>query len=361
MPNNILLFPVSGAGIGPASGMLVPARTLFVSTAWPAGADPLVFFTTISAALIQAATLVPTAASPIAIIVYPGTYPAALTLVSNAHIVGAYRRDVEITGPISWTPGAGVNAPQTAANELCGLYNLDITNLLAIDATGKAASLSTCEVRDCGLSTTTHIGRAGLMTDRLQIFDTIDFGIGGGGGGITMTNTNGNLYHSFFLGITLLGTTGCSIQGHQVFGTLTVNAGTTCNMDQTDTFAPVVVAAGGILSAVGSVLASTVSSAAGALVDIRGSEYFSAAALIGPGPIDRSITIMTGIPTAPGPNVVAIVPPFPDATYNVHATDVSVVPGGVTLSVPAATKLPGSFTMVEGLVGRAYDVTLLKV
>ena len=360
MSGVLQIYPVNAGGGGGPGVNLVPARTLYVSTAWPAGADPLVFFTSIAPAEAQALALVPTAASPVEIIIFPGVYPGAITLVSNVHLV-ADRRNVIVTGVVVYTPGAGVNAPQTAALEFVSIHGIDFEDLVTCDATGKAGNLSTIEFRDCGLSTTVHVGRAGLF-DRIQIFDCIDFGTGGGGGGIKMTGSNGNLYHSFFLGIDALGSAAVTVQSHEVYGTVTVVGPAAMNIDQTDVYAPIIVGPGATFTAVGSSLTAGVSSAAGAMVDIRDSEYYSPASIVGPGPIDRSIYRFIAGPTAVGPNVILFTgipaPLYSTGFYNVQLTDNAGAGGGALPSVTGKAAI--GFTLNDPTGGRTFDVTVLK-
>jgi len=262
--------PVSGGGGGrgrqgpagaPGPGF-EPARTLFVAQSWPAGVNPAVFFTSIPPALTAAAALTPTISDPVLVVVFPGTYADPLTLVSNVHIASFSRRDVLISGATTWAPGAGVNAPQTAANEFIGVVHINFSAPISVDATAKAADLSTLELRDCGVSGLTHLARPALLADRAQIFDSICFG-----GPISFDETNGNIYHSFVLDLTVDGGA-TTMQGHQVFGPVSVLAGT-LNIDQADVVAPITVSAGAFFSSTGSLLASTITSLAGASVDIR--------------------------------------------------------------------------------------------
>ena len=103
---------------GPTGPTAVPARTLFVSTSWPAGSNPAIYFTSIAAAYAASIALNPSTGNPVEILVYPGVYADPISVVSNVHLVGAgQQRTVLVTGAVTWTPGAGVNASQAANSE----------------------------------------------------------------------------------------------------------------------------------------------------------------------------------------------------------------------------------------------------
>ena len=59
----------------------------------------------------------PMATDPIVVLVYPGLYSDALTLVSNVSLVGAGQLGAIVSGVVSWQAGVGVNAPQVHQEE----------------------------------------------------------------------------------------------------------------------------------------------------------------------------------------------------------------------------------------------------
>lgn len=115
-----------------------PQNTLFVSPVWPAGSDPLVFFTTVAAALVQAAALGPTSTNSVQILIFPGTYLDDLVMVSNVCLTGTGNTICSIAGTITWTAGVGVNAPQAGDFENVTFVNLSVLGESVFDTTSKA-------------------------------------------------------------------------------------------------------------------------------------------------------------------------------------------------------------------------------
>ena len=99
----------------------VPARTLFVAQSWSPGVDPMVFFTTINAALAQAATMTPASGNPVAVIIFPGTYPEDIEIPSWVFLSSGSTEQnaVTINGTVTWTPTG-------ATMEVVQLYFLNI-------------------------------------------------------------------------------------------------------------------------------------------------------------------------------------------------------------------------------------------
>ncbi len=217
-----------GAGtlLSPLSALPVkfaPGRTLFVALSWPTGHDPAIYFTTISAALVQAAALVPTAASPIGIMIFAGTYTENLTLVSNVSLCSAAGTSgVFLVGNITWTPGAGVNAPQTNATEVAALFGIDQQiggGVWTFDSTAKAAGSAQLFISESVVQGLIATGRNNL-NDNIFIYDSIMFTIGANNNNL-FTNVTGaaapgtgvEIVSCRFRGLTFAGTTTARIQG----------------------------------------------------------------------------------------------------------------------------------------------------
>ncbi len=323
-------------------------------------------FATIQAAITAAIGLVPalSSANPAVILIAPGTYAEVLTLVSNVHLASmtGKRRPVILSGAIGWTPGADANLPQAAVDEWVSFNGVVAGTIaspapISVDATAKTGGRSILEMRDCGGSGITHLGRPAGLLDYVQIFDCIVFG----GGPIVLTNTNGNIYHSFILALSVLGTSSTTVQGWQVWGPVTVGGDANLNIDQTDVMFPIAVLGAGVLtpsfSATASGLFSTIAVTAPGAADVRGSEVASPAQLIGAGPIDRSIYRLPVLATVPGANPVVFPVPYVSATYDVLAVENAGAGGGPTIAVTAKT--PAGFVLNDPAGGRTFDLLVL--
>ena len=93
-----------------------PLRVLFVAQGWKGYVNRNIHFTSVSAALIQAAKLIPTLTNPVDIIVYNGTYPDPLTLVSFVDIIGD-SIDAVISGDITFAPTSPAAGAETVTFE----------------------------------------------------------------------------------------------------------------------------------------------------------------------------------------------------------------------------------------------------
>lgn len=426
-----------GAGVGATGIQLVPARTLFVSPSWPAGADPLVFFTTISAALTRAAALSPTEPSPVSIIVYNGTYTESLTLISNVKIGGLPFGAVNLVGSMTWTPGAGPNAGQAALPEIVSIENIQVDGGLTVGATAKTGSVSvlnfnfvdftvgaamtltgrgtgaddmrynngsafvdvTCtdyEARfhNVGVVGSAHTVTVSAGTSLVQLDGNVSFGfwtVTGSGASLDAQN------HDLVTGFDVLAGARADIENGVTFGantfsgagtvvdaieyvfvgTTTVNDGAFVNLSGGESFAAwtvgtsvgctvdalghdfIALVTNGFSSsttALSSRLLAGITNLAGS-VDIRTSEFFSTGLLTGPGAIQRSLQVITLIgPSVVGSNLVPLVPPFPDAGYNVMMIETAVAGGAPTIAI--SSKLPGSFTYEDTVGLRGFDATI---
>src|SRR5262245_47439344 len=114
-------------------------RTLFVAKSWsipdPSRAPPICF-TLIADALAQAATMAPSSESPVAIIIFPGTYIEHIDLQSWVFLSSAstHQNAVTIDGTITWTPNA-------AGFEAVQLYFLTIARPTTVTTAGKGMSV----------------------------------------------------------------------------------------------------------------------------------------------------------------------------------------------------------------------------
>ena len=108
-----------------------PNRVLFVAQGWKGYVNRSTHFTSVSAALAQAARLFPTAASPVDIIVYNGTYPDPLTLVSFVDIIGD-SIDAIITGDITYAPTSAAPGQEEVTFE-----NIQLLGNITFNSLGK--------------------------------------------------------------------------------------------------------------------------------------------------------------------------------------------------------------------------------
>lgn len=329
----------------------IPARTLFVSQSWPPSVDSAVYFSSISAALAQAVTMSPTRSDPVVIIVFPGTYADALALVSNVHIFGHTRRDVVVTGAVTWTPGAGVNAPQAAIGEEVDVAQLRFEGSISIDSTVKPETGQGCafDGRSVDMRGGVTVNSRANREDHFQIWGstlicTMTFTNTivnlGGAGTYTVMNFNGacdvnSVGDQLYGTMTLVGSSVFAIQGSQIVGDFNVGAG--CALE----------VAGSVLEA-----PSILTVASGGTADVRGSSYKSNTQLVGPGMVDRSIWRTAFGPTVVGNNVVPLDPPYADANYGVVIEN-----AGLATIVSKST---GSFVLNDPTGGNSYAITILK-
>src|SRR5271154_5478031 len=163
----------STGSTGPSVPQFEPARTLFVSTAWPAGADPAVYFTTIPAAIAQANALVPapSQANQVAIIIYPGTYPQNIVMGSGIVLKGAPGSfaDIIISGTVTWAPTGSVA-------EQAFFYFLNLNPaVITVNTTGKTGGQTTFIAYNCFVNSITYTGRAssGPTRDLVEFWNCV--------------------------------------------------------------------------------------------------------------------------------------------------------------------------------------------
>lgn len=93
--------PEALSGPTELSSAASPDRTLLVSPRWTTPIDPARHFYSIAEAYNAAASMNPTVTNPIQVLVYPGTYPDLVDIVSHVHLVGTrQQRAVNITGTV---------------------------------------------------------------------------------------------------------------------------------------------------------------------------------------------------------------------------------------------------------------------
>jgi hypothetical protein len=340
----------------------IPARTLFVSQAWSTGSDPLVFFTKISDALTQAATLTPRAFNPVTIIVYPGTYSDPLTLVSNVHFFGNSYRDVLIDAPVTWTPGAGVNAAQASIREEIDFAFIHFnapTASISVDSTAKLDdSNSVLDMRDCDVRNgATIVSRPGQI-DYFQVWSSICTG------NFSFTNTNTNMSSISAQSGNWTWSGNCAIDwtGGEILANSSLNGTSTGRFSGLEVAGTVYVGPGCHLNLPGSYLdvGSVLTVDVGGTADIRAGEYNVQANLVGPGTIDRNIwrtNIIGEGSTLIGANAITIDPPLPNNDYVVAVTLTSAA-GGVMPSVTAKTG--SGFTLNDTVGTRTFDLMVLR-
>jgi hypothetical protein len=339
------------AGLNAAS----PDRTLFVAQSWSAPVDPTRYFTSIAAAYAASAALTPTLANPVEILVYPGTYPDPITVVSNVHLIGTgQQRAVNITGLVTWTPGVGVNAPQTGAEERFNAFSFGFAGGLLIDTTGKTAGILAVPVfRGIIFQGITYSGRG--APDAAIIFASV---MAGGPNTYTFSNINNLNFYAVQKAapITFSGSTIFRSAGGSVLGALTCNQTGVGRISGEMIQAAINVGAGSTVVISGGQLTAALTVAAGGTADVRATNYGSQANLVGPGTINRTTWTGTFGPTVVGANAVVLNPPFPDALYNV-SLQLTAGPGSAAVTVGGKTG--AGFSIVDPVGGNTYDFTVI--
>jgi hypothetical protein len=333
---------------GLAGAAFTPARTLFVAESWPAGADPTIFFTSIAAAYAASAALNPTAADPVEILVYPGTYPDPITIVSNVHLIGTgQQRAVNVTGAVTWTLGAGINAPQTNADENLNVCFITFLAPWLIDSTAKAGGSSAGPVfRGVILSGLIYNGQSGLDTS--IIFASVLMP-----GTYTFNNIAAmNLYATRGRAMSFTGSTSFQIAGGTELGLITLSGTASGRITGIADLGGVSVGAGCSVVLSGCDNTGAITVAAGGSADVRATNYGGNANLVGPGTINRTTFATSFGPTAIGANAVVFAVPYPDGTYNVN---LQLVAGAGSAAVTVTAKTGTGFTINDPVGGNTFD------
>lgn len=355
-------FPNNG-GAGPSGKAIAvnPARVLYVQPQpWPNGADPLVYFNSIQAAINMAAMLAPTETDQALIVVYPGVYTENLVLISNVQITGAgeSRESVTINGTVTY-------APTDLVSSVAALTKAYVTGAVTVNTLGDGLAPVVFILRDFFHSgAVTYVGRMGGFGSIDQLIVQNAAPIPVGPIGFDVTSAFVAISSSVIVGLALRGTTlGLVGDTLEVGGTALFDSASVVGNGNNHA-APVSSdpAWTGSYLDTNSQFQSTITNASAAgLIDVRACEILGGeAALVGPGPIDRSLAMLPVFgPSAIGPNPVAIVPPLSNGAYNVAVTDVT--PGApVPIGVAVTGKAGAGFVLTDLNAGRSYDLTVLK-
>jgi hypothetical protein len=329
-----------------------PERTLFVAHSWPQGSSSTIYFTTIAAALAQAATMSPTSQNPVAVIIYPGTYSDALTLVSNVHLFGNARRDVVVTGSVTWSPSVGVNVSAATISEQVSISAIRFEGPITFDSTSKPESGQGCvlDCRQVDIRGNVTVASRNNREDHFEAWESTLIAT------LAFSNTIVNFSGCTLLALAFSGASDFDINGDQSFGTISLADTTTGSIQSMEIIAPIVVGSGCSLGVVGSVFEtpSSLTVASGGSADIRGCRYLSNSQLVGPGSISRSLWTIA-VSTVAGDNTITLDPPYPDARYSVAVE--MTAPGG---AYPAITsKSSGSFTLNDPVGGQTLNLTIM--
>src|SRR5262249_33479591 len=133
--------------------------TLFVAKSWSPGADPSVFFTTIKAALAQAAMMTPVSGNPVAVIIFPGTYTEDIEIPSWVFRSSGStdQNAVTINGAVKWTQ-------RGATMEVAQLYFLNIGGTTTVMTGGKTDGQTTLLLHGCFVDGLKVDGRSAIPT-----------------------------------------------------------------------------------------------------------------------------------------------------------------------------------------------------
>lgn len=292
---------------GPGLSQL-PGNTLAVSPEWlgDATVDPSVQFTSVAAATAAAASMGATAAEPIEILIYPGTYVGNITLPPNVYLNGQSDNVVVITGNITHSSTGGIRS--------FAIQNLRVSGDIIISATGSTLSgISLINVIADDLTITTS-NTTVLDFINVNLSGNLTLAGGGGQGVISNINVAGNVVVSGLSGTTNfvtainlnavnLTTSGSSsgsfkTQGGYLSGTITIGANT-------------------ILTSRTGILGTVAATGTG---DIRGANYN---VLNATGIVNRTLFKITSGTLPVGTNAISITPVYSDASYNVFATQLS--------------------------------------
>lgn len=351
---------ISGCNPTPFS---VPERTLYVSPQWiPSNFNSSYYFTTISAALLQASTYTRTFTSPVTIIVNEGIYNESVSLIPNIVISG-------VTGQFE-----------------TGLFNIEIigTNFHYIDATshlevGIFISNVVISVTNITIDFTNRSGADGSMT--IVNFDNCQLA------------ANSMTYHTrptAPVGVDLLYITSSNVEGFTATGTGAVSLEfstffpgsvilqntmtlfiincdlfgpgfqlTSSTVDMYNTYCEgciITTSSSSSFFGYNSILdGGSVTVNSGTSVDLRSSQLNSVV-FSGAGTLARSLVIAQNVSSVQGINTFNLSPPYPSTAYNVMWSQV----GGVNnQAIKFTSKTASAFQWNDTAGGDYYDFTIL--
>lgn len=327
-----------------------PARTLYVASSWSGDVDPAVYFTTIDAAIAQAATMSPSASSPIGIMIADGTYSDNLVLQSWVFLAALTASSVGVTisGNVSWTPTAG-------SSEGVNLTNLNLTGTLTVNATGKSGGQSSFLANNCVLGGT-FTGRAtsGTTRDYVQLTGCTTLGLEFST--YLVEYLGGNVSPLTFNGACVGQVVGCStvqvaVGSHAINGTSAVTF-TGCALLAIG----LAVASGASATVTGCNGTGNIAVSSGGTADLRMTNFGGDSKLAGPGTINRTTFNFSFGPTTPGANSVVFTIPFPDANYNVLIT---LTGGTGNADTGVSAKAGTGFTLTDSAGSNTYNITIV--
>jgi hypothetical protein len=317
-----------------------------------------VFFTTISAAIAQAATLTPVSGNPVMIAIAPGTYtenPVLQSWIFLAALTPAFA-GVTINGTLTW-------APTGAVAEAINVYNLIVVDAVTITTTGKSAGKTSTLFNNCEVGGTFNGRSASGATQDFINFQgctaqPVSWTFCPTSGGCAVEWLGGRVAPMTFDNACVFDFSGATTNP-AASGTWSVNGTTVGKFTGTNFLALGIAAAAGTSVAVAGCYDSGALTGAGAF-DVRGTNYNGNANLTGiTGTANRTTWTQSFGSTVAGANLVTLTPAYPTpVTYNVSLayTAVGVAVAGVTIT----GKTGGSFVLTEpaGASGNTYDITV---
>lgn len=206
---------IAGAGISVSSATgdvtfnagTLPARTLYVSSAWSNNPDTTRYFTTVQSAInYAAANLTPTLVNPVWIEIEPSDYVEVITLASFVYLLGLEQTSAAFAGQ---EPPAGVGVlnvtlqqvhwtPVGAGDEVAHVTGCTIIDALAVDNTGKGGGKGLLSLQSVYLfKAGTLAGRSVASADQFMA-QGCTFGDNNGGGATWSTNFSVNQMRDCF-------------------------------------------------------------------------------------------------------------------------------------------------------------------
>lgn len=332
-----------------------PARTLWVAQSWADNVDATKYFTTLAAALTQAATMTPLQTNPVLIMCYP--IPAEnLTLISNVTIASAGPGGTVVqVGNCTWSPTDSIT-------EQINLTSVTFTSgsTLTVNSTGKSGGSCTLNSLHCVFQNMAFTGRANNL-DTFFAYSanlassTVTFTDWTGSAQTVGVEFSGCRYRA----MTIAGATQVRMQsGDHILGTIALTGTSSLHAAGVVNLGAITVASGCTLRAVGCNLVSTLAVASGGTADIRHSSY-TPASVTGPGTINRSIINGTTAATSVGANDITLAIPLPtgSTTYGVK---LSLVSGAGNAAATITGKAEDKFVLTDSVGTNVWDYTVTQ-